>query len=68
MIKVSNELVVYEVDGVSVASPIDGPRVHVRSHWNRNELVVVELEGKRMTLVAKDLLAAISNATNTARF
>ena len=67
MIKVENEIVVYEVDGISTKS--FDTKLKLSSHWNEQSKVVLELEGgRRYTVVAKDLIAAISNATNTALF
>lgn len=66
MIKVESELKVYEIEGLDVT--IDGRTLKVLSHWNSHDRVVLEIEGKKHTVVARDLLAAISNATNTARF
>lgn len=67
MIKVQNEVTVYEIDGTRTT--IERPRVKLLSHWNDHDLVVMEmLDGKKYTFSAKDLMAAISNAQNTNRF
>ena len=71
MIKVENIVNVYEVDGKE-KSPhgADGQKLIVRSHWNRNEMVVLRLPGEgapEFTVTARDLQAAIVNATNTNR-
>lgn len=62
MIKSSNEVDIYEVDGQESAVPV--PRLLVSNHWNRDSLVVLEVHGKRLTVSARDLQAAIANATN----
>ena len=40
----------------------------VYSHWNRSEMVVLEVKGEKFTFSARDLKAAIDNCTNTNRF
>lgn len=64
MIKVSNEVKVYEVDG-SEHVGLNEPTITVRSHWNRSSLVVIEAGGRELTVLAVDLKAAIDNAGNT---
>lgn len=44
------------------------PLVLVRSHWNRNSMIVIEIGDIEVTVIAEDLKAAIDNATNTKRF
>ena len=61
--KVKNEIHVYEVDGKDVSSP-SLVSLTVRSHWNRDSLVVFEFEGKSFTVSASSLEKAIKNATN----
>jgi hypothetical protein len=62
--KVSTEIAVYEVDGK--ASPmIDGPKLTVESHWNRDALVVLAApNGATVTVAGSHLVAAIANARN----
>jgi len=62
MIKVTSEVQCYEVNGQECT----GPRVRVDSHWNRDAMVVLDIDGKRYTVSASDLIAALHNATNTA--
>lgn len=64
MIKVSNEITIYEVDGKEQSVPM--PAMAVLSHWNRPALVVLHVDGKKLTVSARDLQAAITNATNVA--
>lgn len=67
MINVTSEVRVYELDGKDT-HPIDYPRLFVRSHWNRDALVVLEINGAKYTIAAGDLIAATNNATNNRRF
>ena len=58
MIKVECTLWVYEVNGKEIDVSQSRPRVLVRGHNVRNELLVLELPGAdSVTVVAKDLLA-----------
>jgi len=41
------------------------PSIRVHSHWCERDKVVLEVEGKSVTVIADDLIAAIKNATNT---
>ncbi len=43
------------------------PSIKVHSHWVDSDRVVLEIEGITVTVIARDLKAAIDNATNTAR-
>lgn len=65
--KVTNELKLYEMDGVE-AKAIDGPVLLVRSHWVRREMVVLIVGGHEYTVARSELAAAIGNATNTGRY
>lgn len=62
--KIENLLTVYEVNGTEVDSSPDAARLAVRSHWNRNRLVVLEIAGQVVTVAADDLERALINATN----
>lgn len=66
-IKVVSQVPIREIDGKELGVTPALPEIIVRSHWNRNELVVLEIDGKKYTLAATDLQGAISNATNTRR-
>jgi len=66
VIKVSNEVTIYEVDGQATGG-IPMPTMTVASHWNRDSLVVLHVNGKRVTVAARDLQAAVNNATNVNR-
>ncbi len=67
MITVQNTIKLYEVDGVETR-PIEPPSIRVDSHWNRNDMVVLLVDGKSYSVVAKALIAAVNNATNTAKW
>ena len=41
-------------------------KLRVHSHWNENGKIVLEVDGKKFTVVAKDLEAALKNCTNAA--
>lgn len=60
---VTNEIKIYETNGKE--TPIgENPILEVRSHWNNDNLVVIEIDGKTVTVVASQLEKAIHNATN----
>lgn len=42
--------------------------IKIHNHWNRNEMVELEINNQRYTVLAKELKAAIDNCTNTAKF
>lgn len=69
MLKVACELSVYE-DSTIPEEKIFAvkPTVKVYSHWNKNELVVLEVGERKVTVCAKDLIAAVENCTNVPRF
>lgn len=54
---------VYEVDG-SDTKGIDRPQIKIKNHWNRRNLIVLEIEGKEYTVVASELNKGIENAQN----
>ncbi len=66
MIKVRNEVTVYETNGRETSGcPL--PAIAVESHWNRDSMVVLMVGGQKVTVSARDLQAAIANATNVSR-
>jgi len=67
MIKVSQTIRIYEENDKEVPIKID-KYMGVESHWNRDERVILVIDGERITVIAADLEAAISNATNINRF
>lgn len=60
--KVISEIEVYEVNDVEQKG-IDTPSLLVKSHWNYDDRVVLEYKEMRFTVIARDLLNAIANAT-----
>lgn len=71
MIDVTNEVRIYD-EKDSASDPKRLPLL-VKSHWNRSELVDLEMyttDGHtfRLTVKAQDLQCAIVNATNVNRF
>ena len=68
MIKVQCQVMAWEINGRERKSGESEDYLVVRSHHIRDEWVILEmLEGSRITVSAKDVIAAIQNACNTAR-
>ena len=66
-IKVINTLRIYETDGKE--TPVNrNDEMKVESHWNMRDRIVLIIDGKKYTVIARDIQAAIANATNTAGF
>lgn len=69
MIKVANEVPVYERDGKKKIM-VPGETIDVLSHWNDRDLIELRVkvnadgEMARIAVLASDLRAAIENATN----
>lgn len=68
MIKVSSQVRVVEVNGGKPVPP-ELDHMTASSHWNMDNLVVLELPNSRntWTVSRRDLEAAIQNATNSNR-
>jgi predicted peptidase len=65
IMKVENELKVYEVNGDFIN--VNKPSLKVSSHWNKNEFVILQFDDdKKYAVLARELSAAIKNAQNTA--
>lgn len=60
--KITTEITIYEVDSKTTA--VVRPQVTIKSHWSRNEMVILRLDDKDITVKASDLKKAIENATN----
>jgi len=72
MIKSSNEVQIYEINGKEVRTTVgqQHPVIQVGSHWNMDSMVVIQWHGdsgEKITVNATDLKKAIENATNTNR-
>jgi hypothetical protein len=63
----TNSLTVCEVNGKSRSELEELPRCEIRSHWNDNDLVVVQILNQVVTLRAREIIAAVSNSTNIPR-
>jgi len=69
MISVENEVRVYKVDDERKDAVGKSVFIKIKSHWNDSQMIeIVTLDGTRLEVSAKDVIAAIDNATNTARF
>ena len=68
MLKIKNEIECYEKDGAEIQAGQDSPILIVESHWNRADFVVVKFGKTELTVAADELMAAIKNAINTARW
>lgn len=61
---------IYEVNGKEV-TPLVGdnvPKLEVKSHWNRKDLVVIVFYGKEITVSNSDLSRALSCAEKAHKF
>lgn len=73
MIKSTNEVDIYEVDGKEDKDKFPHPKLEVVSHWNWETFVVLvipaigEAPERMITVKARDLEAAIKNAQNINR-
>jgi len=70
MIEVTNIVEVYELNGSKLNTiKSHKPKLTVKSHWNENRMVTLQLDdGSIVGVYADDLIASINNATNSARF
>lgn len=60
-----NGVRVYEVNGTEITGiPDESKDIMIINHWNRRNLIVIEVNGEKYTVVADDLKRAIDNATN----
>jgi len=66
MINVESKIRCYEVNDEEIQG-LDYPTIKITNHWNEHEFVVLVINGNTYTVSAKDLKAAIENATNVAR-
>lgn len=60
MIKVTNEVPTYD-------DPAK-PAIRVHSHWNRNNMVVIDFGDDLRTVDVAEMMAALKNANNTERY
>jgi hypothetical protein len=64
MIKVKSDVRVIEVNNETL-SVGDDVYVYIESHWNSNKLINLVVDGKTYTIKSNDIIAAITNATNS---
>lgn len=65
--KTENKVEAYELNGTE--SPMmNRPVMIVKNHWNRRQLVVIEVDGKSYTVDAEEMKRAIDNSTNAHKF
>lgn len=64
--KVINEIQIYEVDSCDVSDCDVSPNtiVQVVSHWAHRDRIVLKFQDKTITVLQRDLMLAIQNATN----
>ena len=58
--KIKIEVNIYEIDGKDKRIP---GAIIVRSHWNRDNMIVLEADGTKYTVNASDLRKAIDRST-----
>lgn len=44
------------------------PKIYVQSHWNRNNMVYVVIQGVKYLIDAQDMIEAIKNCRNINRY
>jgi len=44
------------------------PSIRVHNHWNQEQLVELEVGGERFVVKGKELIEAVKNCMNTAKF
>lgn len=63
--KIETRIRTYEIAGKEITGlHKDSDDLIVEAHWNQNRLVLLEFQGKQITVDADDLKRAIQNATN----
>ena len=60
-LKTTSEVTIYEIDGDSEKTKL-GDHITVSSHWNYDTKCVLEIEGKRVTVLRADLITAVERA------
>ena len=65
-IEVTNKIKIYEIEGEDADFP--NATIKVLSHWNNDDRVILEIDRKKYTVLAKDLKLAVDNAINIGRF
>jgi hypothetical protein len=61
--KTESTLKIYEINGSKIVVEPESNLLIVRNHWNERQMVVLEdLDGKKITVLAAELVAAIDAA------
>jgi ribosomal protein L25 (general stress protein Ctc) len=61
MIKVNCEVETYP-DSLELKK--DMPKINIKSHWNRSDMIWIEIDGNKHLVMANDIIRAINNCTN----
>ena len=61
MIKVTCQVEVYNESKAE-------PSIKIHNHWCFNNRVEIEIDGKRYCVIAEDIITAIKNCINIARY
>ena len=64
MLKVTNALDVYEIDGQRPESGKARPTLDIMSHWVDHYMVVLVVDGHAYKVHGKELVLAVENAMN----
>ena len=62
-LEVKTKVKVYEKDGKELGVN-ESDEISVEGHWNRRNFVILNINGKKVTVVADHLNRAVQNATN----
>lgn len=64
--KIESWIPIYEIDGKD-ADPVPRPQMSIETHWNWHDRAVLYFDGKKVTVMIKDLEAALSACRQRAR-
>lgn len=64
MIRVHNEVRIYEIDGAEQKFFNIGENLEVNAHWTEHERVLLKIGGHEYAVMSRDLVAAVQNAVN----
>lgn len=67
MIDSTNGLSIYEIDGKETKEP-NRPMILIKNHQSKNDRIILVVDGKKYTVIARLLEIAIENATNIANY
>lgn len=67
--EVENKIKIYEVEGQKAQQSGSGsPMITVKNHWNSPKFIVLKCDdGKSYTVVANEIIAAVTNAMNSVK-